>query len=180
MYCASHLLNLVIVKSCSVPEIRNCIDTTKNVTNCIKYSPKWEALLKAITGQGTYPSSRQTLLNICIARWVESTDGWERFSLAHPLLAKMFEVILYGSSDFLYTVVDGHQRINELAYLMKPESSEFVYSMVTLFQSLLYLNEAVVNLQGKNKDIVSGVSTGMQCCEELKKKVREVLRLVPN
>ena len=44
--------------------------------------------------------------------------------------------------------------------------------MVTLSRSLLYLKQAVVNLQGENKDIVSGVSTVMQCCEDLK-KVRE-------
>ena len=44
--------------------------------------------------------------------------------------------------------------------------------MVTLSRSLLYLKQAVLNLQGKNKDIVSGVSTVMQCCEDLK-KVRE-------
>ena len=53
--------------------------------------------------------------------------------------------------------------------MKKLESFEFVYSMVTLSRSLLYLKQAVVNLQGKNKDIVSGVSTVMQCCEDIKK-----------
>ena len=56
--------------------------------------------------------------------------------------------------------------------MKKLESFEFVYSMVTLSRSLLYLKQAVVNVQVKNKDIVSGVSTVMQCCEDLK-KVRE-------
>ena len=173
-HCASHSLNLVIVKSCSVPEIRNCIDSIKSITIWVKYSPKREALLKAIAGECTYPASRQTLLNICITRWVESIDGWERFSLAHPFLVKMFEVILYGSSDFpLFN--DGwssEDKQNALAHMKKLECFEFVYSMVTLSRSLLYLKQAVVNLQGKNKDIVSGVSTVMQCCEDLK-KVRE-------
>ena len=94
--------------------------------------------------------------------------------MAHPFSVKMFEVILYGSSDFpLFN--DGwssEDKQNALAYMKKLESFEFVYSMVTLSRSLLYLKQAVVNLQGKNKDIVSGVSTVMQCCEDLK-KVRE-------
>ena len=89
----------MIVKSCSVPEIRNCIDSVKSITIWVKYSPKREAL-QAIADGCTYPASRQTLLNIRITRWVENIDGWERFSLAHPFLVKMFEVILYGSSDF--------------------------------------------------------------------------------
>ena len=164
----------MIVKSYSVPEIRNCIGSIKSITIWVKYSSKREALLKAIAGECTYPASRQTLLNICITRWVENIDGWERFSLAHPFLVKMFEVILYGSSDFpLFN--DGwssEDKQNALAYMKKLESFEFVYSMVTLSRSLLYLKQAVVNLQGKNKDIVSGVSTVMQCCEELKKSER--------
>ena len=94
--------------------------------------------------------------------------------MAHLFLVKMFEVILYGSSDFpLFN--DGwssEDKQNALAYMKKLESFEFVYSMVTLSRSLLYLKQAVVNLQGKNKDIVSGISTVMQCCEDLK-KVRE-------
>ena len=43
---------------------------------------------------------------------------------------------------------------------------------MTLSRSLLYLKEAVVKIQGKSKDIVSGVLTVMECCSELK-RVRE-------
>ena len=78
--------------------------------------------------------------------------------MAHPFLVKMFEVILYGSSDFpLFN--DGWSSEDKqiaLAYMKKLESFEFVYS-----RSLLYLKQGVVNLQGKNKDIVSGISTVM-------------------
>ena len=117
-HCASHSLNLVIVKSCSVPEIRNCIDSIKSTTIWVKYSPKREALLKAIAGECIYPASRQTLLNICITCWVENIDGWEHFSLAHPFLVNMFEVILYGSSDFHYSMMEGHQRISKMHLLI--------------------------------------------------------------
>ena len=56
----------------------------------------------------------------------------------------------------------GHQRIAKCTCLSEvTRIFEFVYSMVTLFRSLLYHKEAVVNLHGKNKDIVSGVSTVM-------------------
>ena len=70
---------------------------------------------------------------------------------------------------FFHTVMDGHQRkINALAYMKKLESFESIYSMVTLLRSLLYCKLAAVNLYGKNKDIISGVSTDIQSCEELK------------
>ena len=102
--------------------------------------------------------------------------------MAHPFLVKMFEVILYGGSDFpLFN--DGwssEDKQNALAYMKKLESFEFVYSMVILSRSLLFLKQAVVNLQGKNKDIVSGVSTVMQCCEDLKKVRERILGLIPS
>ena len=37
-------------------------------------------------------------------------DGWEHFSLTHPFLVKMFEVILLWKMIFLYTKMDSHQR----------------------------------------------------------------------
>ena len=72
---------------------------------------------------------------------------------------------------FHYSMMDGHQRINKMHLLKRRNWNhfEFVYSMVTHSRSLLYLKQAVINLQGKIKDIVSGVSTVMQCCEDLKK-----------
>ena len=63
----------------------------------------------------------QQVDKLCITRWVENIDGWERFSLAHPFLVKMFEVILYGSGDFpLFN--DGwssEDKQNALAYMKK-------------------------------------------------------------
>ena len=118
--------------------------------------------------------SRVPLLNTCITRWVENIDGWERFSLAHPFLVTMCEVILYGDPDFpcYNDNWSPEDKKNALAYLKALESFEFIYTMVTLSRSLLYLKEAVVNIQGKSKDIVSGVVIVMECCNELK-RVRE-------
>ena len=51
-HCSGHALNLAIVKSCSVPEIENCIDIIKSFTFWVKYSPK-RGLLKAILAKNT-------------------------------------------------------------------------------------------------------------------------------
>ena len=175
-HCASHSFNLAILNSCSIPCIRNCIDQIKNLTLFVKKSLKREGLLKAIASKNTlvHTFSRVPLLNTCITRWVENIDGWERFSLAHPFLVTMCEVILYGDPDFPCYNDNWSPEIkkNTLAYLKALESFEFIYTMVTLSRSLLYLKEAVVKIQGKSKDIVSGVSIVMECCNELK-RVRE-------
>ena len=56
-HCSGHALNLSFVGSCSIPSVRNCIDSIKNLTIRVKYSTKREGLLKAITSQVTHPTS---------------------------------------------------------------------------------------------------------------------------
>ena len=107
---------------------------------------------------------------MCITRWVENIDGWERFSLSHPFLVQMCEVIIYGNSDF-EAYNDAwlpEDKRNALAYLKAIESFEFVYVLICLQRSLLYLKEATVKLQGQSQDIAYGIITIQRCCTELK------------
>ena len=57
---------------------------------------------------------------------------------------------------------------NALAYLKALESFEFVYVLISLQRSLLYLKEATVKLQGQSQDIAYGIATIQRCCAELK------------
>ena len=171
-HCAGHSLNLVIATSCGVPIIRNCIDSVKAMTLWVKASPKRERLLRAIYQKGVQEgitSSRAPLLNVCMTRWVENIDGWERFTLCHPFLVHMCEVILYGDDNF-ETYNDGwiaDDKRNALAYLKILESFDFIYALVTLQRSLMYLKEAVVKLQGEDQDLVSGVLLVEQASDAL-------------
>ncbi len=171
-HCAGHSLNLAILKSCSIPSIRNCIDEIKAFTWWVKVSHKRAGLLKAVVDSQVQTTSRVPLLNTCITRWVENIEGWERFSLAHPFLIKMCEVILYGDSNFpLYS--DGswtaEDKKNALAHMKALECFEFVFCLITLQRSLFYLKEGAVKIQATDNDIVSGVTTVMESCADLKK-----------
>ena len=169
-HCAGHSINLAILNSCSVPSIRNCIDQIKGFTLWIKYSAKREGLLKAIIGKRSQVgTNRASILNVCVTRWVENIDGWERFSQYHPFLIELCEVVIYGNSEFC-KFNDGwsaEDKKNALAHLKALESFEFVYSLVTLFRSLSYIKEAIVKLQGKSQDLVSGMGIIERCSKEL-------------
>ena len=82
----------------------------------------------------------------------------------------MLEVILYGSSE--YEMYNDNwkpdDKKNALAHLKALESFEFVYALITLQRSLLYVKEAVVKLQGKGEDISSGIVVIQQSCTQLK------------
>ena len=62
--------------------------------------------------------------------------------------------------------VDGKK--NAQAHLNTLMSFEFVYALVTLQHSLLYLKEAVVKLQGPSQDIASGVALISDCAAQIK------------
>ena len=71
----------------------------------------------------------------------ENIDGWERFSLSHPSLVQMCEVIIFGNNEFEmynegWAIEDkrnAHANLNALI------SFKLVYALVTLQRSLLYL-----------------------------------------
>ena len=161
----------MIVSSCSVPPVQNCIDQIKSLTLWIKSSPKREGLLKAVYQRGVQSSSTSTrapILNVCITRWVKNINGWEHFSLSHPFLVQMCEVIIYGNSDF-EAYNDAwlpEDKRNALAYLKALESFEFVYVLFALQRSLLYLKEATVKLQGQSQEIAYDITTIQRCCTE--------------
>lgn len=145
-HCAGHSLNLVIVISCTIPSVRNCISQIKNLTIWIKSSPKRAGFLKAIVHNGIQKgviSSRSPILNVCITRWVENIDGWERFCLSFPFLVEMLEAIIYGTSESNFEAYNdgwtGEDKTNAMAQLKALKSFKFVNVLVTLQHSLMYV-----------------------------------------
>ena len=61
-----------------------------------------------------------------------------------------------------------------IAYLKALECFEFIYCLVTLSRTLLYLKNAVVKIQGVDQDIVSGVCSVMESCKELESVRKDV------
>ena len=124
----------------------------KSLTQWIKSSPKHVSLLKAIYQQGVEngtTQSRASILNVCITRWVENIDVWERFSLSFPFLIEMCEAIVYRNSgiELFSDTWPADNKKNALAHMKSLESFEFVYALISLQRSLLYVKEAVVALQ---------------------------------
>ena len=90
--------------------------------------------------------------------------------MCHPALVSMCEVIIFGNSEYeMYNEGwSGEDKRNAQAHLNALLSFEFVYTLVALQRSLMYLKEAAVNLQGQNQDIASGVAQMEQCSSVLK------------
>ena len=84
----------------------------------------------------------------------------------------MFEAIMYGTSESDFeSYNDGwtaDDKINAMPHLKAVANFEFIYALVTLRCSLLYLREASVKLQGVNQDISSDIALIETCSSELR------------
>ena len=76
-HCAGHSLNLVIVSSCSVSPVQNCIYQINSWTLWIKSSPKW-GLLKAVYQHG---SEQLNLNSSSDSECVHHLLGWKHWWL---------------------------------------------------------------------------------------------------
>ena len=170
-HCSGHSLNLVIAQACAEPCVRNCISVIKAITLWIRASPKREGLLKQVCErqQQAGAAHGSPLLNVCITRWVENIDGWQRFMQCHPYLVELCEVIIYGSRHYAM-FSDGFSaddKKDAVAHLKSLESFSFIYAMVVLHRTLSYVREPIKRLQGVSQDLYSGLMMIEDCQKEL-------------
>ena len=146
------------------------------MTHWIKTSPKRKGFLKVIAHEGIQIGIGATHTPIL---HYKNIDGWERFCLCHSFLIQLCEAIIHGTSEDKFSQHSSgwtqEDKNNALAHLKAIESFKFMYTLVTLQCSLLYLKEVSVKLQSINQDIASGPNLIDQCCSELKSLRRNVL-----
>ena len=86
-HCAAHVLNLCIVKCCSIPEIRNTMDTAESICRFFFNSPKRKLALENKISVLLQGERRTKLKSICKTRWVERHEAFEVFvDLFEPLV----------------------------------------------------------------------------------------------
>ena len=92
-HCASHCLNLAVVKSLQVTSVRNMIGVVDKTSKFFDAHPKRQkALEKAITS--TQPeSSVLKLKDLCRTRWVQRIDTLSTFQSLLPSIVLCMETI---------------------------------------------------------------------------------------
>ena len=85
-HCAAHVLNLCVVKCCSISEIRNAMDIADGVCRFFKYSPKRQLCLEEWVERVLEGEKRRKIKSVCKTRWVERHEAFEVFlDLYQPL-----------------------------------------------------------------------------------------------
>ena len=97
LHCASHSLNLAVVKCLDERSIRNMIGTVNKVLIFFSAHPKRQRKLEDSIDKtlpaGTLPPRVKKLKDLCRTRWVERIDALDRFWKLLPCLVSCFEPV---------------------------------------------------------------------------------------
>ena len=88
LHCASHCLNLVVVKSLDETNVRNMMGVVNKVWIFFSAHPKRQRKLEEAI-ETTQPESKiKKLKDLCRTRWVQRIDALDRFQLLHPSIVQ--------------------------------------------------------------------------------------------
>lgn len=159
VHCSGHSLNLVISKSCSLPDIRNVIDQLHHCCRFFLNSPKRSGLLALIVSRNVpYVGKRKPLLDLCKTRWAERHVAYQHFYQSFTYMVQALELIGYRDHldkyGDLYADWDSVNRTEAQQILASITSFTFIISFLTVYQYLSHLAGITVKLQREALDIV--------------------------
>ena len=149
VHCASHCLNLVLSKACSIPVIRDAHCTIKSICNFINRSAKRKNILKQCILELGLDTKIQCLTQLCETRWVERHDAVKCFVLLFAALQLFFKKCEHLDND---TSFDASKECDSLKKPGVLVGIAILYSVLSLTISLS------IQLQAVEIDLVKAMS----------------------
>lgn len=168
-HCSSHKLNLAIVKSASIPAIRNASNTMGEISRYFKSSPKRERYLETVILEVTDKQRAPKLKDVCLTRWIERHHAYSTFmELYHPIVEAMVRIQLDSDEQKW----DMESKSKAYGFHKCLTSSDFIISMHVVHNLLSLIQPLSVKLQGQTVDVqlansmVSQTIRDLETCDE--------------
>ena len=173
-HCSSHVLNLCVVRSANIPDVRNMMDIASSVAAFFNNSPKRQlALQQHITDLHQEHSElpkRKKLKDLCRTRWVERHDAFEAFTeLYEAVVSCMEEITESSATAWNQETISGAQ-----SHLRAIVEFRFILTLVVTKNVLAYTKGLSVKLQGRWQDIIrahDNIKSVRQSLEDARKNV---------
>ena len=153
LHCASHSLNLAVVKSLEVQSVRNMIGIITRVSLFFHAHPKQQRKLEEAVDSIAPTSSVHKLKDLCRTRWVERINALQRFKDLFSSVVFCFESISAEGSGSL----SSDSLTDASTLLTAITTTDFVSALVIISNSLNCLKPLTKSLQSESKDIVEAV-----------------------
>ena len=149
-HCASHRLNLCIVKCCSIREVSNMMQTADYISRFYKYSPKRQLALEKWIDDILQGEKRHKLKEMCRTRWIERHEAFEIFlDLFLPTFCCLEEMA--HAKDVAWNRETHH---DAQSFLLAISQFTFIVALVLPQKVLAFTGGLSVKLQGRYVDVV--------------------------
>ncbi len=153
LHCASHCLNLAVVKSLEVTSVRNMVSVVGRVYQFFAAHPKRQRAFEQAICDRQPTSTSQKLKDICRARWIQRIDAVVVFKRLHLSIVDCMENICNDGAKLWSSDSLTDARCLHLAIT----TTTFVSALVITNACLVYLQVLMASLQAEAKDIVTAV-----------------------
>ena len=149
-HCFSHQLNLSIQKGCSIPSVRDMLESVKDICYFFKFSPpRLEYLDESIKKYFSLEKTQVRLKDVCRTRWVERVKGLSQFE-------EIF-VAVYDAIDRMTLEFKGEPAAKASSRL-KHFNFPFIANLVLTRCIFDITLPVTLQLQSKSIDIFNGIS----------------------
>ena len=147
-HCFAHVLNLCVVKCCSIAEIQSTMDAGDNICRFFSNSPKRQLALEKWVDQLLEGEHRKRLKSLCKTRWVERHEAFEVFvDLFEPLVCCLEE--MKDSNDW-----NRDTRADAQSLFLTLSRFPFIIALMITKDVLAHTKALSMKLQGRYIDIV--------------------------
>ena len=148
-HCASHILNLCIVKCCTILEVRNTMDICDSIYRFFANSPKRQLALTKCIEETTEGERRKKLKSLCKTRWVERHEAFEVF-------VDLYQSVVYCMEEIKDLPGEWNRETRSDAQSFFISLSRFptICALVLTKEVLSYTKALSIKLQGRYIDIV--------------------------
>ena len=153
LHCASHCLNLAVVKSLQVTSVRNMMGVADRVYVFFAAHPKRQNALDKAIEEAQPGSSVSKLKDLCHTRWIQRIDALHIFQSLHVSVVGCMEGICTDGPSVWSSDSLTDARSLQLAI----STADFISSLVITNFCLKYLQALTTNLQLEAMDIVEAV-----------------------
>jgi len=113
-HCASHCLNLSILKACSVVLIRNVVGNIQEVISFFRESPKRMLLLKTTLMKELPNYKLFRLKSVCETRWIERHDEILQFLELYDIIIICLDEFVNSNEETTLTSSKAHTLLNSM------------------------------------------------------------------
>ena len=146
-HCCSHVLNLVVVKACSLIQVQNLFSVIDKVYKLFDNHPKRQYTLNSFC-----ENSSSKLKSLCKTRWLQRIDAFHIFMDIFDSIIKSFDHVTTNSSDW-----SKESLVDAVALSKAMLNFEFIITLHIVERYMSYTESLTRALQARALDLLQAV-----------------------